>query len=163
MNFLDIVKYDYEEKLYGDRPNYTFERMILRQLETIIRCEDIIVYLITNDFEGFKKELSKYGDVEMFFKELSDIEHRNSNVASIQLKMFEYFKNYINTKDLSPEDIVIKSNSFSNWIVDSKTICYFDKVKEEIDGIEKLDRIKPELEKIVKSEILKQNNQPKRK
>lgn len=161
MSFFDIIKYDYEEKIYGDRPNYTFERMILRQIETIIKCESIIIYLITDDFEGFKKELSKYGDVDLFFKELSDEEHRNNNVAAIQLKMFDYFKNYINNTDLSPEEIVKKSNNFSNWIVDSKTICYFNKVKDEIDGLEKLDKLKLELEEIVKNKIIMQSNQTK--
>lgn len=161
MNFLNVIKYDYEEKLYGNRPDYTFERMILRQLETIIKCESIVIYLITNDFEGLKKELSQYGEVDLFFKELSDEEHRNSNVASIQLKMLDYFKKYICITDLSPEDIIKKSSIFTTWIINKDRLCFFEKTPSEIENINKLDEIELKLNEFIKERLIQIKNKHK--
>lgn len=161
MNFLNVIKYDYEEKLYGNRPDYTFERMILRQLETIIKCESIVIYLITNDFEGLKKELSQYGDVDLFFKELSDEQHRNNNVASIQLKMLDYFKKYISITDLSPEDIIKKSSIFTTWIINKDRLCFFEKTPSEIVNINKLDEIELKLNEFIKERLIQIKNKHK--
>jgi|GEM_PF-4218504 len=87
----------------------------------------------------------------------------DSSIVKIQLIAFEMFKNYINSANLSPEEIIEKGNKFSNWIVNRKRLCFFGSSPEEVEGIEKLDNLEIELNKFIKEAIIRQTDQLKRK
>lgn len=87
----------------------------------------------------------------------------NSSIVKIQIMAFEFFKNYISSSNLSPEEIMKKGTKFSNYLVNKKRLCFFGKSPEEVEGAEKLDEIEKELNEFIKEAIIIATEPAKRK